>query len=139
MAAVLPQPLFSSSVLAQSSKGIIVGTTKDPSGAVVDGANIKITNKATNTTRETTTTAEGGYRLDAVDPGSYKVEATAGGFKTSTRDNVVVEAAQATTIDFAFEVGAQSEVVNVNADSTVILQKQDGRRTKQPEARQIVD
>ena len=41
MAAVLPQPLFSS-VLAQSSKGIIVGTTKDPSGAVVGGASIKL-------------------------------------------------------------------------------------------------
>ena len=138
MAAVLPQPLFSS-VLAQSSKGIIVGTTKDPSGAVVGGASIKITNKATNISRETTTTGEGGYRLDAVDPGSYKVEATAGGFKTSTRDNVVVEAAQATTIDFAFEIGAQSEVVNVNADSTVILQKQDGARTNTLESRQIVD
>jgi hypothetical protein len=139
MAAVLPQPLFSSSVLAQSSKGIIVGTTKDPSGAVVGGASIKITNKATNVSRETTTTAEGGYRLDAVDPGLYKVEATAGGFKTSTQDNVTVEAAQAATIDFAFEVGAQSEVVNVNADSTVILQKQDGARTNTLESRQIVD
>lgn len=77
MVAVLLLPAFSSSVLAQSSKGIIVGTITDPSGAVVGGASIKITNKATNTSRETTTGAEGGYRLDAVDPGSYKVEATA--------------------------------------------------------------
>ena len=139
MVAVLLLPAFSSSVLAQSSKGIIVGTITDPSGAVVGGASIKITNKATNTSRETTTGAEGGYRLDAVDPGSYKVEATAGGFKTSTRDNVVVEAAQAATIDFAFEVGAQTEVVNVNADSSVILQKQDGARASTLESRQIVD
>src|SRR6266404_1374909 len=139
MAAVTLLPIFNSSVLAQSSKGIIVGTTKDPSGAVVGGASIKITNKATNVSRETTTAADGGYRLDAVDPGSYKVEATAGGFKTSTQDNVTVEAAQSATIDFALEVGAQSEVVNVNADSTVILQKQDGARTNTLESRQIVD
>src|SRR5436190_23469412 len=75
VAAVTLQPLITSTVLAQSSKGIIVGTTKDSSGAVVGGATIKITNKATNTSRETTTTSEGGYRLDAVDPGSYKIEA----------------------------------------------------------------
>ena len=132
-------PLLSNSVLAQSSKGIVVGTITDPSGAVVDGATVKITNKATNVARETKTTAEGGFRLDAVDPGSYKIEVTAGGFKTISRDNVTVEAAQATTTDFALEVGAQTEVVNVNADSTVILQKQDGARASTIESRQIVD
>jgi outer membrane receptor protein involved in Fe transport len=132
-------PLLGNSVLAQSSKGIIVGTITDPSGAVVDGATVKITNKATNVGRETKSAAEGGFRLDAVDPGSYKVEVTAGGFKTISRDNVTVEAAQATTTDFALEVGAQSEVVTVNADSTVILQRQDGARASTLESRQIVD
>jgi outer membrane receptor protein involved in Fe transport len=132
-------PLFGNSVLAQSSKGIIVGTITDPSGAVVDGATVKIINKATNVARETKTSAEGGFRLDAVDPGSYKIDVSAGGFKTAARDNVTVEAAQATTTDFALEVGAQTEVVNVNADSTVILQKQDGARASTLESRQIVD
>src|SRR5216683_2430801 len=132
-------PLLSNPVLAQSSKGIIVGTITDASGAVVDGATIKITNKATNVTRETKTSAEGGFRIDAIDPGIYKVEASANGFKTLARDNVTIEAAQATTTDFALEVGAQTEVVNVNADSTVILQKQDGARANTLESRQIVD
>ncbi|HJZ66650.1 MAG TPA: TonB-dependent receptor, partial [Blastocatellia bacterium] len=139
MISALLSPLFSNSVLAQSSKGIIVGTITDPSGAVVDGATVKITNKATNIVRETKTTGEGGYRLDAVDPGIYKVEASAGGFKTLSRDNVLVEAAQSATINFALEVGAQTEVVNVSADSTVILQKQDGARASTLESRQIVD
>jgi carboxypeptidase family protein/TonB-dependent receptor-like protein len=132
-------PLLSNFVHAQSSKGIIVGTITDPSGAVVDGATVKIINKATNVARETKTSAEGGFRLDAVDPGSYKIEVTAGGFKTISRDDVTVEAAQATTTDFALEVGAQSEVITVNADSTVILQKQDGARANTLESRQIVD
>jgi hypothetical protein len=139
MISVLLLPLFSNSVLAQSSKGIIVGTITDPSGALVGGATVKITNKSTNVTRETKTSAEGGFRLEAVDPGIYKVEASAGGFKTIARDNVTVEAAQATTTDFALEVGAQTEVVNINADSGVILQKQDGARANTLESRQIVD
>ncbi|HEX8088557.1 MAG TPA: carboxypeptidase regulatory-like domain-containing protein, partial [Blastocatellia bacterium] len=137
--AALLMPVLTVSALAQSSKGIIVGTVNDPSGAVVAGATVKITNKATNVTRETTTSSEGGYRLDAVDPGTYVVEVGAGGFKTTSRDNVIVAAAQATTSDFALEVGAQTEVVNVNADSTVILQQQDGARANTLERRQIVD
>src|SRR6202140_3329086 len=139
MISALLLPLFSNSVLAQSSKGIIVGTITDPSGAVVAEATVKITNKSTNVARETKTSGEGGFRLEAVDPGFYKVEASAGGFKTIARDNVPVEAAQATTTDFALEVGAQTEVVNINADSAVILQKQDGARTNTLESRQIVD
>ncbi|HVG19250.1 MAG TPA: carboxypeptidase regulatory-like domain-containing protein [Blastocatellia bacterium] len=139
MIAALVMPIFSNSALAQSSKGIIVGTVNDPSGAVVAGATVKITNKATNVTRETATSSEGSYRLDAVDPGTYVVEVGAGGFKTVSRDNVIVVAAQATTSDFALEVGAQTEVVNINADSTVILQQQDGARANTLEQRQIVD
>src|SRR5262245_52568469 len=139
MTSAMLLPLASSSTLAQSSKGIVVGTVRDPNGAVVDGATVKITNKATNTSRETTTSSEGAFRLDAVDPGMYKVDVTGTGFKTSSREDVVVEAAQTQTVDFALEVGAQTEVVNVNADSTVILQKQDGARTNTLESRQIVD
>src|SRR5262249_34230079 len=130
---------YSNSVFAQSSKGIVAGTITDSQGAVVDGATVKITNKATNITRETTTTSSGGFRLDAVDPGSYKIDISASGFKTVSKDPVTVEAAQATTADFTLEVGAQTEVVNVNADSTVILQKQDGTRANTLESRQIVD
>jgi outer membrane receptor protein involved in Fe transport len=132
-------PLFSSAVLAQSSKGILVGTINDPSGAVVAGATVKITNTATNVARETITSTEGGFRLDAVDPGTYTVEVKATGFKTITLENVTVVAAQATTTDAQLEVGAQSEVINVNSDAAVILQKQDGARASTLESRQIVD
>jgi outer membrane receptor protein involved in Fe transport len=132
-------PSFATSALAQSSKGIVVGTITDPSGAVVDGATVKVTNKSTNLVRETKTSSDGGFRIDAMDPGSYKISVSAGGFKTTSRDNVTIEAAQATTTDFALEVGAATEVVNVTADSTVILQKQDGARANTLESRQIVD
>ncbi|HWN99527.1 MAG TPA: carboxypeptidase regulatory-like domain-containing protein [Blastocatellia bacterium] len=132
-------PLFSSTVFAQSSKGFVVGTIHDPSGAVVAGATIKITNTATNVSRETTTSSEGSFRLDAVDPGAYTIEVKASGFKTITLENVTVVAAQATTTDAQLEIGAQTEVVNVNADAAVILQKQDGARANTLESRQIVD
>jgi len=132
-------PLFTNAALAQSSKGIVVGTVNDSQGAVVGGAAVKIINKSTNVSRDTTTSSEGNFRIDAVDPGPYRIEVKASGFKTVSRDDVNIEAAQAITTDFTLEAGAQSEVINVNADSTVVLQKQDGARVNTLESRQIVD
>ena len=64
-------PLFTNAALAQSSKGIVVGTVNDSQGAVVGGAAVKIINKSTNVSRDTTTSSEGNFRIDAVDPGHY--------------------------------------------------------------------
>jgi len=102
-----------SGVLAQTSKGFLVGNVFDPTGAVIVGANVKLTNSSTGTTRETVSASDGSFRIDAVDPGTYQVEVSQVGFKTVLRDNVVVGASQTTTLSFQLEVGTQSEVVNV--------------------------
>ncbi len=125
--------------MAQSSKGIVVGTITDPTGAAVSGSTVKITNTSTNVSREAVSTSEGAFRLDAVDPGTYKVEITAGGFKTAERDNVIVAGAQTTDTSFTLEVGGASEVVNVTPGNSVILQRQDGARTSTLDPREIVD
>jgi hypothetical protein len=132
-------PFTSPTVIAQSSKGIIVGTITDPTGAVISSATVKVTNTLTNVSRETVSTPEGTFRLDAVDPGTYKVEVIASGFKAIERDNVVVAAAQITDTSFTLEVGGAGEVVNVSPDNSVVLQKQDGARTSTLDPRQIVD
>lgn len=139
MISTLIGPATGQIALAQSSKGILVGTVTDPAGAVISGATVKITNTATGTSRETKTTDEGNYRLDAVDPGVYDAEVTSAGFKTSTQTKILIAAGQASTSDFKLEVGATGEVVNVTTDNTAILQKQDGARTNTLEQRQIVD
>lgn len=132
-------PSTSPIALAQSSKGNLTGTISDPSGDVVSGVTVKITNQATGVARETVTTNDGSYRIEAVDPGTYNVEVTAGGFKTVTLTNVPIAAGQSSTSDFKLEVGGQGEVVNVTADSSVILQQQDGARTNTLEQRQITE
>src|SRR4051794_30639057 len=88
----------------QTSKGFVVGTIADPNGAAVAAATIKITNTATGVTRETTSQEDGSYRFDAVDPGTYKLDVTATGFKSATRD-VIVLAAQTAEASIPLEVG----------------------------------
>ncbi len=123
----------------QTSKGFIVGTVTDPNGAAVPGVTIKATNTATGVSRETLSQADGSYRFDAVDPATYKVDVTASGFKTATKD-VVVAAAQTSEASFALEVGNPAEVVTVtSAVSGVELQTQDGARVNTLGTRQITE
>src|SRR5690242_21733682 len=71
------------SATAQTSKGFVTGTVEDQNGASVPNAAVKITNTTTGVVRETVGDGNGSYRLDAVDPGVYKLEASAQGFKTA--------------------------------------------------------
>ena len=129
----------SSSALAQTSKGFVIGNITDPNDAAITGAVIKITNNTTGISRETVSSEDGGFRLDAVDPGSYRLEVVQSGFKTVTRDHVIVTAAQTTDVHLQLEVGAQMEVVNVTSGADVILQTQDGSRTNTLSKREITD
>jgi Carboxypeptidase regulatory-like domain len=56
---------------AQTSRGTVSGTITDPTGAVISGANVTLTNTATTVSRSTVTNSEGIYRFDAVDLGDY--------------------------------------------------------------------
>lgn len=127
------------SAFGQTSKGFFVGNISDQNSAVVAGAIVKITNAATGVTRVTTSTAEGSFRIDAVDPGTYRIEISQPGFKTITRDGLIVSAAQTTSANFLLEVGTQTEMVVVTTGSEVTLQSQDGARVNTLSKREITD
>jgi outer membrane receptor protein involved in Fe transport len=131
--------VFGLTALAQTSKGFVVGTVVDPNGAGITGATIKITNAETGVNRTTVSQENGSFRLDAVDPGSYTVEISAGGFKTSTRANVLVAAAQTADVSGALEVGNPNEVVTVSADNLIELQTTDGTRVNTLNQREITE
>ena len=113
---------LTSSAFAQTSKGFFVGNVADQNGAVVAGAVVKITNANTGVTRVVTSTEDGSFRFDAIDPGTYRIEISQQGFKTITREGLIIAAAQTTTANFLLEVGTQTEMVVVNSASDVLLQ-----------------
>ena len=127
------------SAFGQTSKGFFVGNVTDQNSAVVAGAVVKITNAATGVTREATTNTEGSFRIDAIDPGTYRIEITQPGFKTITRDGLIISAAQTTTANFLLEVGTQTEMVVVTTGSEITLQSQDGARVNTLSKREITD
>ena len=111
--ALLVVVLSPSPVVAQAT-GSITGVATDESGAVIPGATIEATNTATNASRTAVTGAEGLYTIPLLQPGAYKVTATVSGFRTATRDNVIVEVESSSRIDFRLSVGALVETITIS-------------------------
>lgn len=107
------------SAMAQDiqTKGSIRGTVTDSNGAVVSGANVKVTGPTGE--RTLTTSDDGTYEVSNLIPGVYKVEITQTGFKSVSANSQTVYVGKATNIDAVLEVGDASVVVEVTDSNTV--------------------
>src|SRR5580704_2126064 len=81
LAAVFCVLSLSSTALAQSTFGTVLGTVKDPSGSVVPKAKVVLINTGTNAKRETETGSNGGYQFVNIDVGTYRLSIEAVGFQ----------------------------------------------------------
>jgi hypothetical protein len=113
-------PLFAQTTI---STGSIVGTVTDPSGAVVSGAKVTITNKGTGQVVTTTTTSTGNYATGALIPGDYTIRVEGAGFKT-TEMLVVVQVNTTASGNLKLNLGESSQVVEVQASELAVNTEQ---------------
>src|SRR6266536_164084 len=100
----------------QGGSGELTGLVTDPTGAVVSGATVTLTNTATGEKRTSVTTGAGIYRFVALPVvGSYTLNADAQGFKKLELANVVISVGTVTSHDVQLQVGTGSETVSVEA------------------------
>lgn len=111
---------LASATFAQVLYGSIVGNVNDNSNAVVAGATVKITNKATNQVRETLTNDSGGFTFTAVQTGTWEITVSKQGFKSATNANVIVTLNSVARADMNLEVGQVVDTVNVTADAGIL-------------------
>lgn len=109
-------------VAQNQSSGAVVGTITDPSGALVPGANITLTNMGTNSVRTAQTDAKGGYTFPDVAPGQYALQVAATGFQTYKVTNLTVNVNQSTLANVTLQLGATSQTVVVTAETGASLQ-----------------
>jgi hypothetical protein len=64
--------IFLAPVYAQTTSGAIVGTVTDPSGAIIGGATVTITNMGTNISVKTTSDASGEYVVTPLELASIR-------------------------------------------------------------------
>jgi Carboxypeptidase regulatory-like domain len=96
------------------STGGIQGTVTDPSGALVTGAIVSITNTATGETTSVKTNSAGAYTFAFLKPADYVVRIEARSFKT-TRLPITVKVDQTANGNATLVVGDSSETVDVSA------------------------
>ncbi|HEY0566275.1 MAG TPA: carboxypeptidase-like regulatory domain-containing protein, partial [Terriglobales bacterium] len=111
---LLAIPVLTISAWAQTANtGAISGTVTDPSGAVVAGAQITATNRATGEVRTTRSTRAGLYSLNQLAPGVYAVDAAQSGFKAAHVDGLQVNVTETRNVNIPLAVGSKDESVTV--------------------------
>jgi len=113
--------LFAICLWAQTPTGAIEGTVTDPTGAIVPGASVTVTESATARTIALTTNSAGLYSARALPPGKYSVKVVAQGFATRDIRDVVVNSGSVVTTNVQLELGsAAGETVIVNASAVLV-------------------
>ena len=117
-----------------NSSATLAGTVTDKSGALVAGAQIKISNKETGLERSTTTGSNGRYQFDLLPAGHYEVRITMTGFTTGVFQNVELTVSRTTTIDASLAPSQQNETITVESSGAALvdLQKTDVGVTVSP-------
>lgn len=90
--------------------GSIIGSVTDPSGAVLSGARITITNAATGRIINLTTNASGAYNSGALVPGTYKTLVAVKGFRQS-EVTLTVLVGNTANGNVQLQVGQENQIV----------------------------
>src|SRR6266478_9594174 len=90
--------LFTANLMAGTT-GSISGTIKDPSGAVIPGAIVSVTNTAMGITRRTSADTKGDYAFGTLVVGRYDLEVVADGFRSYKRGGLIVDVDSALRVD----------------------------------------
>ncbi len=118
--AVLPAGLLwlAAALMAQGERGAITGLITDASSAAVPHVAVTVTETHTGVESKAVTNDAGLYRIPYLPPGTYRVSATAAGFKTAVMEPVEVPVATVVTANLALEVGAVSQSMEISAEAT---------------------
>ncbi len=112
----------------QSERGTITGVVQDSSGAVVPAAKVTVTNPQTNVALEASTNQAGEYTVPSLQPGVYNVRVDKQGFRPTETKGISVDAATSVRADVKLEIGASTQVVEVQA-SAISLQTEDANNS----------
>lgn len=124
-AAVSLSPSLTPSLIAQSTVGTgsIVGTVSDPTGAVISGAGVTVTNVATGQVIIVTTNSSGSFNSGALIPGNYKTLVSAKGFKPAEAA-VTVLVGNTASVSVKLQVGSGQETVDVQDAAAAVNTEQ---------------
>ncbi len=107
-------------LFAQETRGTILGRVLDPSGGVIPGVTVVVTNAETNVRNQTVTNDRGLFEIPLLMPGPYHVVAEQPGFKKHVREGITVSVNARVNIDIVLEIGGTQETVTVTAETPLL-------------------
>jgi hypothetical protein len=107
--------------LGQSTFGTILGTVKDPSGDVIAGAMVMLTNKGTSAVRTLATDQAGSYSFVNLDAGGYELTVETSGFQKIQFTTLDLQARETKRVDASLKVASQNQTVMVEGTAGAVV------------------
>ncbi len=119
--------VFSAGLFAQSGAlSEISGTVRDPSGAAVPGAQIKVTQTDTGLVRTAESGADGSYLLPSLPIGPYRLDVSKQGFNAYVQNGIVLRVGDNPALEVTLQVGAVNQQVVVEAAAALVETRNSG-------------
>lgn len=110
--------IFLATLAGAQNTGSLIGTVKDPAGAVVTGAQVTLRNLAAGESRTLTSDDTGRFRVDNLAPGRYTIRVAHAGFKIAERE-IEITAGRPAALDIKLEIEAPRAEIGVSAKGAV--------------------
>ena len=106
-----------STTFAQNAQ--IVGVAKDETAGALPGVSVIVKNKESGLVRTVVTDGTGAYRVSALPPSLYSISTQLSGFRSETREILLV-IDQTATIPFVLRPASLTETVDVTAEAPLV-------------------
>jgi hypothetical protein len=105
---------------AQATRGTILGTITDQTGAAMPGVTVVATETRTNVSYDTVTNETGNFTFPNIPDGIYNIKAELQGFKTVVREAIRLAVNTSIRVDLALAVGELAETVTVSGETPLL-------------------
>ena len=112
--------LLAAPLRAQLYSGSVTGVVSDPTGAVIPGAKVTLTDINKGYAFSATSDAVGRYILRNLPPTTYQLRVEATGFKSYSRTGIVLDVNQNATVDVGMELGTTTQTVQVSGAAPLL-------------------
>ena len=123
---------------AQRDMGTVLGTVTDPSGAIVAGAKVTVTEDATQSSVSLTTDESGNYIRPLLKPGVYTIEVELAGFKKSVQKNVQLNSGDRVQVNITLQVGEVTQAIEIT-EAPPALQTESAELGRTLQSQQVVN
>ncbi|HYK89418.1 MAG TPA: carboxypeptidase regulatory-like domain-containing protein [Acidobacteriota bacterium] len=104
----------------QSFNATLNGSVVDPSGAVVAGAEVTLTNIAQQSEAKVITGEDGQFSFPNLKAGNYEIKVTAKGFKEYVQRGITLAINQIARQEIKLEIGEQAQTIEVSSNVVML-------------------